>query len=72
MNKQLVERMYWEHDYTVEDISQRLNLRIELVKAIVSNDYIETRLWDEDTGAYRITHTKRIRKTPLYKNKDIE
>lgn len=59
MNKQLVERMYWAHGYNVEDIAQRLNIGLELVKAIVAKDYIETSVWDEDTGTYRQEQTQR-------------
>lgn len=57
----LVERMYWQHGYTVEDIAQRLRLTLKLVKAITSIDYVDTEVWDEDTARYMTVRTKRTR-----------
>ena len=57
----LVERMYWQHGYTVEDIAQRLRLTLKLVEAITSIDYVDTEVWDEDSGTYMTVRTKRTR-----------
>lgn len=62
MNKQLVERMYWEHGYSAEDIVQRLRLNPEWVRAITSKDYTETQVWDEDSHTYRTIRTARTRR----------
>ena len=57
----LVERMYWAHGYTVEDIVNRLRLSEKLVQAIVAQDYVETNIWNEDTGTYTQIRTTRTR-----------
>ena len=57
----LVERMYWAHGYTVEDIVDRLRLSEKLVEAILAQDYVETDIWNEDTGTYTKIRTKRTR-----------
>jgi len=57
----LVERMYWDHGYTVKDIVDRLRLSEKLVEAIVARDYVETKLWNEDTGTYTQIRTTRTR-----------
>jgi hypothetical protein len=57
----LVERMYWAHGYAVKDIVDRLRLSEKLVEAILARDYVETELWNEDTGTYTKIRTKRTR-----------
>ena len=57
----LVERMYWAHGYPVKDIVDRLRLSIESVEAVVAQDYVETDIWNEDTGTYTKVRTKRTR-----------
>ena len=57
----LVERMYWDHGYTVKDIVDRLRLSEKLVEAILARDYVETDIWNEDTGTYTQIRTKRTR-----------
>ena len=57
----LVERMYWAHGYTVKDIVNRLRLSEQLVEAIVAQDYVETSIWNEDTGTYTQIRTTRTR-----------
>ena len=57
----LVERMYWDHGYPVKDIVNRLRLSEKLVEAIVAQDYVETSIWNEDTGTYTQIRTKRTR-----------
>ena len=57
----LVERMYWQHGYSIEDIVQRLRLTPKLVEAIIGPDYVDTDHWNEDTGTYNQVRTKRTR-----------
>ena len=57
----MIERMYWQHGYTEEDIVQRLRVDPRLVQAIARQDRVETRTWDEDQNEYRVTYTARTR-----------
>lgn len=57
----MIERMYWEHGYRVEEIVQRLRLSRESVEAVVSQDYVETSVWDEDNNTYRVERVQRKR-----------
>ena len=57
----MVERMYWEHGYRVEEIVQRLRLSMQSVEAVVARDYVETSVWDEDTNTYTVRRVQRQR-----------
>ena len=57
----MVERMYWEHGYRVEEIVQRLRLSMQSVEAVVARDYVETSVWNEDTGTYTVKRVQRQR-----------
>ena len=57
----MIERMYWQHGYTEEDIVQRLRVDPRLVQAIARQNQVQTRTWNEDTMEYTITYTERTR-----------
>ena len=61
----MIERMYWEHGYSEEQIANRLRADPRVVSRIVSKDYVEIQHWDEDNNRYTVERQQRERKTPL-------
>jgi hypothetical protein len=61
----MIERMYWEHGYSEEQIANRLRADPRVVRRIVSKDYVEIQHWDEDNNRYTVERQQRERKTPL-------